>query len=140
LNYQIVISEKATPEDLAAITAPLITYNRQNAPDPNFQNLALLVQNPDGNTIGGLWGRSGYDWLFIDYLAVPEELRRSGIGRSLMQQAEQIAAERQCLGVWLDTFSFQALPFYEKLGYQRFGQLEDYPRGHARYFLQKRIA
>jgi hypothetical protein len=41
--------------------------------------------------------------------------------------------------LWLDTFSFQARPFYEKLGYEVFGQLEDYPRGHSRYFLQKRF-
>ena len=56
-----------------------------------------------------------------------------------MQKAEQIALEHGCVGVWLDTFAFQARPFYEKLGYTCFGQIDDHPRGSARYFLQKRL-
>ena len=39
----------------------------------------------------------------------------------------------------MDTFSFQARPFYEKLGYRVFGQLPDYPRGQTRYFLAKAL-
>lgn len=125
---------------MRAIVVPLIAHNEQSAPPPNFQNLALLIRNAEGKTIGGLWGRFGYDWLFVDYLAVPSELRGTGIGTKLMQQAEQIAIDRNCVGLWLDTFSFQARPFYERLGYRVFGELDDYPRGHSRYFLQKRFS
>jgi GNAT superfamily N-acetyltransferase len=71
---------------------------------------------------------------------VPTDLQHNGLGRALMQRAEQLAVEYGCAGIWLDTFAFQALPFYEKLGYQRFGQIDDHPRGSARYFLQKRLS
>jgi hypothetical protein len=40
----------------------------------------------------------------------------------------------------LETHSFQARPFYEKCGYKVFGTLEDYPPGHAKFFLRKRLA
>ena len=139
LNFEIVVSKEASQEDLASIAAPLSEYNLQNGPPPNFLKVALLVKSPDQKTVGGLWGLAAYDWLFVEYLAVPTELRRLGLGRTLMQKAEQIAIEHSCIGVWLDTFAFQALPFYEKLGYQRFGQLDDHPRGSTRYFLQKRL-
>ncbi|MDB5536981.1 MAG: Acetyltransferase family protein, partial [Devosia sp.] len=43
------------------------------------------------------------------------------------------------VGIWLDTFSFQARPFYEKLGYSVFGTIPDYPPGGARYFLSKTL-
>jgi hypothetical protein len=56
-----------------------------------------------------------------------------------MRRAEAVAAARGCVGVWLDTFSFQARPFYERLGYSVFGTLEDNPRGGARFFMQKRL-
>jgi GNAT superfamily N-acetyltransferase len=139
LKYEIVVSREASEQDLASIAAPLSEYNLQNGPPPNFLKVALLVQGSDGKAVGGLWGLAAYDWLFVEYLAIPAELRRTGLGRTLMQKAEQIALEHGCIGVWLDTFAFQARPFYEKLGYTCFGQIDDYPRGSVRYFLQKRL-
>ncbi len=56
-----------------------------------------------------------------------------------MLKAEQTAQERGCAHAYLDTFSFQALGFYERLGYKIFGVLEDFPPSHQRYFLQKQI-
>jgi GNAT superfamily N-acetyltransferase len=102
--------------------------------------LAILLRDPaDKQVIGGLTGRSLYDWLFIEWLVVPESLRGQGLGRDLMGRAEAVARARGCVGVWLDTFEFQARPFYEKLGYSVFGQIDDFPRGSCRYFLQKRL-
>jgi hypothetical protein len=44
------------------------------------------------------------------------------------------------VGVWLDTFDFQAPEFYRQHGYVEFGHIDDYPPGHKRYFFQKRLA
>ena len=60
-----------------------------------------------------------------------------GILRSAGTRAEAEAIRRGCLGAWLDTFSFQARGFYERLGYAVFGALADYPPGHDRFFMQK---
>jgi hypothetical protein len=38
-----------------------------------------------------------------------------------------------------NTYDFQALLFYERLGYEQFAALEDYPPGHSRHFLKKRL-
>jgi hypothetical protein len=56
-----------------------------------------------------------------------------------MGAAEGRAVERGCHSAWVDTFSFQAPGFYPKLGYEVFGEL-DYPPGHKRIFLQKRLS
>jgi hypothetical protein len=45
---------------------------------------------------------------------------------------------RGCIGSFLDTFSFQARPFYEKQGYTVFGRIENFPKGHTRFLLSKR--
>jgi ribosomal protein S18 acetylase RimI-like enzyme len=71
---------------------------------------------------------------------VPEAQRGAGIGRELMRRAEAEAVERGCLGAWLDTFSFQAPGFYERLGYSIFGRIDDYPPGHSRFFMRKSLA
>ncbi len=78
--------------------------------------------------------------LFVELLFVPDSMRRAGIGRQVLRAAEEEAARRGCVGVWLDTFSFQARGFYERLGYTVFGTLDDYPPGHNRFFLEKRLA
>jgi len=135
----IVYTDAGRSEDREPILQGLIAYNRSNAPDPKFQMLGLLLNDETGATIGGLWGRSAYEWLFVELLFVPESLRGTGLGTTLMQQAEQVARDRRCTGVWLDTFAFQALPFYKKLGYTIFGELKDHPRGISQYWLQKRL-
>ncbi|WP_247749109.1 GNAT family N-acetyltransferase [Rhizobium sp. L245/93] len=57
----------------------------------------------------------------------------------MLQQAEGWARERGCVGVWLDTFSFQAPGFYEKQGYTVFGVLDHYPGEMQRFFLRKML-
>ena len=56
-----------------------------------------------------------------------------------MQAAEEVARERGCIGMWLDTFSFQARGFYVKPGFTVFGTIDDYPIGHRRFYLSKRL-
>jgi GNAT superfamily N-acetyltransferase len=96
----------------------------------------------DGNRtcVGGLWGRLHYDWLFIEMLLVPEQLRGEGSGSRLLVKAEEFARERGCVGVWLDTHGFQAPHFYLKQGYERFGSLADHPRGFDRIFFRKYLS
>jgi GNAT superfamily N-acetyltransferase len=134
-----LVVEEDVPDGRETIHKLLIIYNLRNGPPPNFQLLGILLKDDAGRTIGGLWGRSAYEWLFVELLFVPDELRGQGLGSSLMHQAEEIARTRNCIGVWLDTFDFQALPFYQKLGYALFGELKDHPRGISQYWLQRRF-
>ena len=138
-SFNIEISEAGRPEDREPIALALQAYNDAKAPPHAFHPLALLLKNTQGEIIGGLWGASRYEWLFIEILFVPEALRCAGLGRTLMRQAEQIARDRKMTGIWLDTFDFQARPFYEKLGFTIFGELKDHPRGISQYWLQKRL-
>jgi GNAT superfamily N-acetyltransferase len=68
-----------------------------------------------------------------------EEIRGQGVGSELLARAEKEGLERGCQHSFLDTTSFQALPFYLKQGYQLYAQLDDFPPGHSRYFLKKKI-
>ena len=61
------------------------------------------------------------------------------MGRRLLRAAEREAAERGCAHAYLDTFDFQARPFYERLGYAVFGVQEGFPPGHVRYFLRRAL-
>jgi ribosomal protein S18 acetylase RimI-like enzyme len=99
----------------------------------------LFVKNGRGETLGGLLGGIWGRWLQISFLWVDEAVRGQDWGTRLMDQAEAYARERGCHSVTLDTHSFQARPFYEARGYEVFGTLDDYPEGHKKFFLSKKL-
>jgi GNAT superfamily N-acetyltransferase len=70
---------------------------------------------------------------------IKEEFRGHGYGQRLLELAEEKARELGARNAYLDTFSFQALDFYKKFGYQVFGELNDFPVGHQRYYLTKQL-
>lgn len=121
------------------IVGALIAFNEAQSGRKDLRPLILAIEDGQRNVIGGLWGRTAYDWLFVELLFVPEALRGKGIGTELMRRAEAEAIARGCHGAWLDTFQFQARGFYERLGYACFGELADYPAGSARYFMRKSL-
>jgi GNAT superfamily N-acetyltransferase len=135
---QIVVDPELKPDDAAAIRTGLHAYNDSKVDSPDG-HLGILIKDDAGKTVGGLTAWWYYNWMFIELLFVPEQLRGQDFGTQLMARAEAYARERGMTGIWLDTFSFQARGFYEKLGYTVFGELPDYPEGHSRFFLQKRL-
>lgn len=54
-------------------------------------------------------------------------------------EAEAEAVRRGCHHALLDTFDFQARPFYERLGYRVWGELADFPAGHTWFYLSKAL-
>lgn len=102
--------------------------------------LAIALRSESGEIEGGLIGHSVWDWLYVNYLWVAKARRHGGCGKRLLDAAEREAERRGCLGVWLHTLSFQAPAFYERQGYERFGELDDFPKGHQRLFYRKRLA
>jgi GNAT superfamily N-acetyltransferase len=138
--FTLVVEEHFDQASLDAIAKPLDRFNISRVGDDNHTPLVILIQDAaTGDRQGGLWGETYYDWLFVKLFFIPETRRGHGLGQRILAQAEEIAKARGCIGIWLDTFEFQARSFYEKLGYTVFGTIEDYPKGFSRFFLQKRL-
>ncbi len=90
--------------------------------------------------VGGLVGKTFYNWLYVDLVWVQEECRRSGIGSRVMKAAERRARERKLNGIYLWTESWQAPLFYTKLGYTQFVEFKNCPPGHSRIGFCKYLA
>jgi len=102
--------------------------------------LDVYAYDDDGAMAGGIVAATWGGWLAIDLVWVREDQRGTGLGSDLLQRIEARARdERGCIGVRLDTWGFQAKPFYEKQGYTLFGVLEDHPPGETEYQLFKRL-
>ena|SRR5690242_2249523 len=114
-------------------------HNIASTGQADWYPVAFFLRDEAGEVLGGLLGEIWAGWLHIRTLALAAPARGQGFGRELMQRAERYARERGCTNAFLDTFSFQARPFYEKLGYRVFGVLENHPAGHQHFFLAKRL-
>lgn len=128
-----------TLAERAAILAPLDQFSRAQGfvwqPEP----LTLVLRDDQGGIAGGAIGETNWGWLHLSVLAVSSELRGQGWGMRLVREMERLARDRGCHHVWVDTFSFQARPFYERLGFKIFGTLPNYPADQERYFLSKSL-
>ena len=140
MTLKIVAKDKISVADETAIREALRAHNRESSgfSGPSGE-LVLCLEDENGVTKGGLTARYGYQWMFIELLIVPKEARGRDLGTKLMMQAEQVARDNGLNGIWLDTFTFQARGFYEKLGYTVFGEISDYPQKFSRFYLEKRL-
>ncbi|ORE91658.1 GCN5-like N-acetyltransferase [Aurantimonas sp. 22II-16-19i] len=120
----------------ACIVAPLAEFSTKK--DFAFMSRYVTLALRDERGVdGGLIAQVYWDWMHIEILAVPERWRGLGLGRALMEQAEAIARDEGCTGVWVDTYTFQSPGFYETIGYRPFGRLPNYPKGESRVFFAK---
>ena len=137
--YKICKEENPSDEDIRQVREGLQQFNRLHVPDDDYQPMVLFLRDSEGKIFGGLLGETYWGWLHIGILWLLELIRRQGFGSRLLAAAEEEAIRRGCRSAHLDTMSFQALPFYEKHGYQTFGVLENLPAGHRRIFYLKKL-
>jgi ribosomal protein S18 acetylase RimI-like enzyme len=129
-----------TPEDLRAIDRGLHEYNVAHLGQEvvlNYQRVAVLACDEQGDVMGGIHGGLVWEWLHIQSLWVAEGHRGRGIGSSLVASIERTAISRGFFHSHLETTDFQALGFYLKNGYEIFGELEGKPAGATWYYLKK---
>lgn len=139
-EHRITFEEHATDKDVQRIGEGLDKYNLEQTGRNDFRKLNIFIRDDSDEIVGGVIGGTYWGWLYVDLLWLDESVRRKSYGQKLLAAAEEEALRRGCTQVFLDTFSFQARPFYEKHGYTVFGELKDFPPGHKRYFLQKTLS
>jgi len=138
-EYSIAYVENPEESAWGIIGRGLHQYNQNQAGDDKFQRLCFVVQSSNGEIAGGVLAELYWDWSYIDLMWIEEELRGQGYGHRLLTQVENEARKRGAKQVYLDTFSFQAPDFYKQHGYQVLAKLQDFPMGHQRYFLSKKL-
>ncbi len=96
--------------------------------DNKFQRLCFALQESEDEIVGGILGEVYWEWLYVDLLWVKNELRGQGYGHRLLTKLEDEGRKLGAKNVYLDTFSYQV-----------FGELQDFPPGHQRYFFRKEL-
>ena len=136
-----IVFEPLPSEALSRLVSEnIVTLNMARTGAVAWHPVNFFLKDTRGEWLGGLTGYIWGGWLLVNFLWVSEFLRGQGQGTRLMDAAEAMARERGAAGACLETFTTQAPDFYKKRGYTVFGRLDDYPPGHAKLFLSKRLA
>lgn len=138
-DLHVTLDRDPSPADVAAVQAGLRAFNVRHIGDPSETPVSAFLRDDAGRVVGGLLGIVKWRWLYVAKLWVDDTHRSGGHGRALLAAAEDEARAMGCLGVYLDTFEYQARPFYEKCGYTLYGTLEGFPPGYRQFYLSKRL-
>ncbi len=144
MAHELVLADVADEERRRTLHERLSAYN--NAACPQMEAMAhpgcldVYLLGKRGQVLGGLLGLVRWHWLYVDDFALHPSMRRQGHGRRMLLRAEAEAQRRGCRHAMLHTMSFQARPFYEKLGYRVIGLARDWPPGAVMYWLTKELA
>jgi GNAT superfamily N-acetyltransferase len=137
---QIVLTDTPQADELAVIRRGLDQFNLAASGIDDQRPIALLVKDPATHEVlGGLNGRTSRGVLFIDVFFLPESMRGTGLGSSLLQMAEAEGRRRGCRIGLLHTNSFQAPGFYQKHGWREYGNFPSDPPGTRRIFFTKEL-
>jgi GNAT superfamily N-acetyltransferase len=136
-----ILTDTPGADDVAVLWDGLTEFNRQAVGYVDSRALAVLTRDPEtGRVIGGLSGRTSMGLFFLDLFYLPPEMRGSGLGSEILRQAEDEARARGCRSAVLYSINFQAPGFYQKHGWQVFGEVPCDPPGTSRVFLRKDLA
>jgi GNAT superfamily N-acetyltransferase len=136
-KHLIAIEVEPKPGDMQVLVKGLVDFNTAQVGGETQKYLFATVRDSEGEVVGGLLAVTYLGWLHVQAVWLQESLRGLDYGTMLMQMAEEEALRRGCKNAFVETLSFQALPFYEKCGYKIFSKLPDMPPGGARYALTK---
>lgn len=138
MNIEVATGEEGVPLR-AAILEGLLQYNERFL-GPRFSApLVVAVRDEAGHVVGGAVGGVHYDRLAVDLLWVDEAHRGRGLGSEILRAIEEEGRKRGATRCFLDTFTFQAAPFYEKLGYVEVARIEGYFGEYDRIYYRKTL-
>ena len=136
----ITVTDEFDPADVAVIMDGLGAFDFSQIGYRDFRRLAVFARDPrNGKVVGGLYGRSEFGLVYVDWLFLPEDLRRAGIGSRVLAMAEEEGRRRGCTRIALTTLSVQAPGFYKKQGYDVAATIDCDPPGLTRYYMMKKL-
>jgi GNAT superfamily N-acetyltransferase len=138
-EHQFVIQDQPDKGDVQFLEEQILLYNLAKTGYHDGRDIAIFLRDEQGIIIAGLWGWTWGGCLKIQYLWVREGMRGQDLGTRLLAAAEAEGRARGCKIAALDTHSFQAPVFYQKLGYEAYGVLENDPVGYQHYQLWKQL-
>ncbi len=137
--FHVSVHDELPPAEAALVDEGLGAFNDEAAPLDEVRPLACFLRAEDGTVVGGAVGRRWGGCAELQQLWVDAPHREQGLGARLVRAFEDAARGHGCTYLYLETFSFQAPAFYERLGYVTEYVRRGYPHGIAKFHMGKDV-
>lgn len=103
------------------------------------ENVTILKYTESGKIIGSVYLEKQANKLYLGMLTVSPELQGGGIGKKLMQAAEDLAKENNIPKVSMTVISVrkELIKYYERRGYNHTGETKPFPMNDPKFGLPK---
>jgi len=137
MNYDITYETKPKSEDIQLLNDGILEQAKQKKGMRGLDCFAFFIRDEKGKIVGGCAGDNLYGCLYVGTLWLEEPLRGKGYGTELMKKAEKLAIESECNFMAVNTFDWEALDFYKKLGFYVEFERKGFDKDSTFYFLRK---
>jgi GNAT superfamily N-acetyltransferase len=135
---KLVIEQRHTAAR-KAIGHGLVAFNLRTVGYTHGRLVTVSLRDDADQIIGGATGHSRGPTAFLELLWIEDAHKGKGTGTKLLAAFEAECRRLRARQIYLDTYSFQAKPFYEKNGYEELGRIEGYFEGVDRYWMIKAL-
>ena len=139
MNYSISYEKNPKEEDISILGKGIMEYAQQQKSMKPIEFFAFFIRDQNGDIVGGCSGNNIYGCLFVDTLWVTNDLRHQGYGKKLMNEAEELARKSNCRFMAVNTFDWEGLDFYKKLGFHIEFERHGFKKDSIFYFLRKNL-
>jgi ribosomal protein S18 acetylase RimI-like enzyme len=137
MTFEILYEPNPNPDDIQVLNNGIAEHTKQKKELDPLNSFAYFIRDQDGKITGGCAGTNLYGSLYIDQLWLNENLRGKGYGTKLLQEAENFAKNNKCSFMAVNTFDWEALDFYKKLGFTVEFERRGFLKDSVFYFLRK---
>jgi len=106
--------------------------------DEKHESIAFVAMQ-DGIFAGAIVVEVFWGALHIKYLFVEEQFRGRGLATQLIEKGLVYGGDEGCSFAFVETMSFQALEFYQKLGFELEFTRDGYSHGTSFHYLKKTL-
>lgn len=107
----------------------------------NKENAAILKYTEDGKIIGSVYLEKQNDKIYLGMLTVSPDLQGGGVGKKLMQAAEDFAKQSGVGKISMTVISVrrELIEYYERRGYKRTGETKPFPMDDPKFGMPKQF-
>lgn len=137
MRFTLSFEENPNPNDFEVLINGITDYAKQQKGFDALDFFAFFIRDESKTIVGGCSGATLYGGLHIDSLWVSEIIRNKGWGTKLINAALTYGKEKNCSFATVNTMDWEALGFYQKLGFRVEFKRTGFHKNSVFYFLRK---